>query len=265
MVNYLVQFITKLFLEIIASGIYEILNIFDIDITPKEDPGHLDIDQKVSFLEYLYKRSKSLCPQLETITSFNQSFLLSSKEHNYQYQGHLTPSKICILSIQPDVEENPIECTLHVRDLNSDNIEAALSYVWGTSVCDVTITVDGSSFCITPNLYDILRKLRLRDGPREIWVDAICIDQSDPEEKDHQVRLMRDIYSKTKETIIWLGDWPPEHMIPKESIMEKRGDKFAPVPKAFRETQWTNTIFPPCLSNYSNIRNIVLGTRSVVR
>lgn len=43
---------------------------------------------------------------------------------------------------------------------------------------------------------------------------------------------MRDIYSKTKETIIWLGDWPPEQMIPKESIVQ-RGHILAPIPKGF--------------------------------
>ncbi|KAM7215690.1 Heterokaryon incompatibility protein (HET) domain containing protein [Rhypophila decipiens] len=41
---------------------------------------------------------------------------------------------------------------------------------------------------------------------RLIWVDQICIDQSDPDERAHQVAHMRDIYQAAKTTIIHLGD-----------------------------------------------------------
>lgn len=89
--------------------------------------------------------------------------------------------------MQPNVEKNhPIECKLYVRDLNENSIEAALSYVWGKNpVYNKSITIDGSAFNITTNLYDIIRQLPSPDTPREIWIDAICINQSDPEEKAH--------------------------------------------------------------------------------
>ena len=43
---------------------------------------------------------------------------------------------------------------------------------------------------------------------RWLWVDAICIDQEDADDKTRQVRLMRDIYGKAARTIVWLGDAP---------------------------------------------------------
>jgi Heterokaryon incompatibility protein (HET) len=42
--------------------------------------------------------------------------------------------------------------------------------------------------------------------PRVLWVDAICISQSDVSEKEHQVQLMPKIFSHAQRTLIWLGD-----------------------------------------------------------
>jgi len=40
---------------------------------------------------------------------------------------------------------------------------------------------------------------------RTLWVDAICINQNDVVERGHQVRLMRDIFSRAKRVVVWLG------------------------------------------------------------
>jgi len=58
-----------------------------------------------------------------------------------------------------------------------------------------------------------LRRLRRSGQPRILWVDAICINQSDLVEKSHQVSFMGEIYSKTTQCLIWLGEEPstPEH------------------------------------------------------
>jgi hypothetical protein len=39
-----------------------------------------------------------------------------------------------------------------------------------------------------------------------IWIDAICINQMDVEEKSHQVASMGKLYSKATKTLIWLGN-----------------------------------------------------------
>lgn len=53
--------------------------------------------------------------------------------------------------------------------------------------------------------------MQLRKNAHEklLWVDAICIDQSNEEEKTAQVRLMRTIYSEAEMVIIWLGKEVP--------------------------------------------------------
>jgi len=56
------------------------------------------------------------------------------------------------------------------------------------------------------NLYEALQTMKLRDDrPAYLWVDAICINQSDGDERSSQVGLMSDIYSQADLIIAWLG------------------------------------------------------------
>jgi hypothetical protein len=54
------------------------------------------------------------------------------------------------------------------------------------------------------NLFHALRALRLQDRERVLWVDALCIDQENTDEKGHQVGQMRNVYVGTN-VIVWLG------------------------------------------------------------
>lgn len=81
----------------------------------------------------------------------------------------------------------------------------ALSYTWGSSTLAYHIEVNGKRLKITENLYWALHDLRPQDQDRVLWVDAICIDQSHPEERGHQVKQMGDIYRHADQVVIWLG------------------------------------------------------------
>ncbi|OTB06068.1 hypothetical protein M426DRAFT_319143 [Hypoxylon sp. CI-4A] len=58
---------------------------------------------------------------------------------------------------------------------------------------------------IQRNAFDMLNDLRLPDEPRVIWIDAICIDQSNLEERALQVSMMNHIYERAKRVVVWLG------------------------------------------------------------
>jgi hypothetical protein len=83
----------------------------------------------------------------------------------------------------------------------------ALSYTSGDQSYRSTTVVDGTAFTISKNLEIALRHLRRQSGrgPRALWVDQICIDQRNNEEKSHQVRLMRPILSTASKVLAWLG------------------------------------------------------------
>lgn len=88
----------------------------------------------------------------------------------------------------------------------------ALSYVWGQE-SDPASVRDGKQtsreLAITRNLETALRHLRHICKPFEknliLWIDSICINQEDLEEKSHQIPLMCDIYQKADSVFIWLG------------------------------------------------------------
>lgn len=81
----------------------------------------------------------------------------------------------------------------------------ALSYVWGDMTETVSITVNTQAFDIHKNLDTALRYLRREKGRRLLWVDAICINQHDEDEKNCLVAGMSDIYQQANFVIAFLG------------------------------------------------------------
>jgi len=81
----------------------------------------------------------------------------------------------------------------------------ALSYTWGSTEKAAKITVSGSTMHVTENLYVALQNLRFKDEDRILWIDAICIDQDNKQERRHQVQHMSYIYKEAEQVIVWLG------------------------------------------------------------
>ena len=85
----------------------------------------------------------------------------------------------------------------------------ALSYTWGKMYSLRLIKMNGSPFAVTSNLEAALRRLRRPNKSRAVWVDALCIDQENFEERGKQVQIMREIYENASEVIVWLGEESP--------------------------------------------------------
>lgn len=82
----------------------------------------------------------------------------------------------------------------------------ALSYVWGTPGFNREFQIEGTPLAITTNLDKALRRLRSEKEIVTVWVDAICIDQDNMEEKSHQVPLMTRVYEQADRVFSSLGD-----------------------------------------------------------
>ncbi|KAG4435709.1 hypothetical protein IFR05_008795 [Cadophora sp. M221] len=113
--------------------------------------------------------------------------------------------EIRVLELLPGSEEQPIHCLLSIEHLWDDPRYEALSYAWGSSVETKPIQLNKTSFEITPNLEVALRHLRYEQDSRRLWVDALCINQNDPIEKQTQVKLMCEIYPAADKVLCWLG------------------------------------------------------------
>ena len=95
-------------------------------------------------------------------------------------------------------------CSIEHVSLDMQHSYKALSYCWGDRSESSTIHVNGSEVQVTNNLEAALQELRSAESVR-LWVDALCINQSDYDERGRQILRMSDIYKSASETICWLG------------------------------------------------------------
>jgi hypothetical protein len=133
----------------------------------------------------------------------------------YRHRRLSTSRSIRILTLNPSpIFTAPLEASL--TEISLDSITSltlryeALSYVWGSPTGDRPIRCDNKLLLVTSNCESALRHLREAERTRTLWVDAICIDQSDDEEsvqeRNRQVALMGEVYRLATRTFCWLGE-----------------------------------------------------------
>jgi hypothetical protein len=110
----------------------------------------------------------------------------------YQYTSLLPRDSTFRLLKLLKYQSRELECELFPQSLlNNEHVSyEALSYVWGSTELVECITLNQKRHWITDNLYSALQCLRLHDRDRYLWIDAICIDQSNKEEQGSQVQQM---------------------------------------------------------------------------
>ncbi|KAM5381714.1 hypothetical protein ACJZ2D_002934 [Fusarium nematophilum] len=82
----------------------------------------------------------------------------------------------------------------------------ALSYLWGDCINTLNISLNDDQFPIGPNLHSGLKQLQDSGFESWIWIDSICIQQSDLEEKSWHVQEMGTVFSKAECVYMWLGE-----------------------------------------------------------
>lgn len=115
-------------------------------------------------------------------------------------------NEIRLLTILPGKWSSEVCCTLKTVSMDDNPAYYALSYVWGDPGDTVVICVDGQPFQATRNLWYALRRLRRETHPRIFWIDAICINQDNDEEKSHQVANMGSVFRSCCEAFLFLGE-----------------------------------------------------------
>jgi hypothetical protein len=124
---------------------------------------------------------------------------------DYKYEA-LEKRQIRVVHLYPTKGSGLMYCTIERVSIDDNPTFEALSYTWGTSPGRYQIQVGASVLSIGKNLAVALRTLSSGDKLRTIWIDAICIDQSNAAERNHQVRFMKDIYTRASSVVIWLGE-----------------------------------------------------------
>jgi hypothetical protein len=153
---------------------------------------------------------------LPCFTSFPSSAIKSDcPERVFQYSPLPIDKNrfyIRLFELQKGKAGDPVHFNLVTQELYTGDDDAcappyeALSYCWGDE--QETRSIYDNQHLNLPvrsNLHDALLELRLPDQNRLLWIDAICINQSDDVEKATQIPNMRNIYRLAKGVIVWLG------------------------------------------------------------
>jgi hypothetical protein len=114
----------------------------------------------------------------------------------FQYSPIQEKNTIRLLLIYPRHPSGPLNCALFQTPLLSIPRYEAISYRWGGTGPDQEINVNGHSIMVTPNAFEVLQNRSSFWRPRLVWLDSVCIDQSNENEKAEQIELMEDIYRK---------------------------------------------------------------------
>ncbi|OCK73557.1 hypothetical protein K432DRAFT_447772 [Lepidopterella palustris CBS 459.81] len=126
----------------------------------------------------------------------------------YTYQK-LKPRHIRLLRLSRRSLFRPPQCELIQVDLDDPPQYEAISYHWGLKEPDIPLKISESFVLVTAAVDELLHHQRSIFGAKHFWIDAICINQTDPDdEKAAQIPMMLDIYRRASRVLVWLGAPP---------------------------------------------------------
>lgn len=169
--------------------------------------------------------------QRETMNC-NPSNCSNSSNQNIYSPLNESENEFRLLRILPSSSfDASIECRLSTHSLKQSTQFIAFSYVWGDASDTEEIVVNGQRKSVTRNLFQLLQHARFalvsehNDPP--FWINALCINQADVSERNHQVQLMGSIYSSSFFVVAWLcpEDEPTQHAI---QLLEAIGKAMLP-------------------------------------
>lgn len=158
--------------------------------------------------------------------------------------------KTRFLRIHRGTGNDQLKCTLFTSTLIGARYEA-LSYTWGTDPQTNPVSINGIVAGVTINLLDAMLALRRPNKSRVMWIDAVCINQNDIQERGHQVQQMGDIYQCAARVVVWLGEESNDssrlfrliriHQYDKKAASVSRGMRWVNPSAAylFRRRYWT--------------------------
>ncbi|KAL8343103.1 hypothetical protein RB598_004451 [Gaeumannomyces tritici] len=191
---------------------------------PVLDPlakGHFQDNPENPFRELGIHHEMDLEMRHEQLPKFGDP---NVKKFSYKKLSNMH-KRIRLLTLNSGAKEtNEVECRLFEGEISQGQVlrvengaalkeeiisYEALSWSWGTRkpIYQILIREGDERYekKASPDLVWALRFLRYPNRDRVLWIDALCIDQGNVEEKNHQVQMMSQIYSYASSVCIWLG------------------------------------------------------------
>ncbi len=123
----------------------------------------------------------------------------------FRYGPAIKSDQIRLLKLKGGEPGRNVEFELHLQERGKSEYHA-LSYAWGSPICDQLAVCNGRSLMITQSLQLALSRLRHNYAGQYLWVDAVCINQADHQDKSIQVQRMSTIYREAVAVVVWLGE-----------------------------------------------------------
>ena len=149
----------------------------------------------------------------------------------YQYHKLKKPRYIRLLRLKRRSFFSEPSCELAEFPLDEAPSFEAVSYTWGDEDPSIPVEVNGREILVTSAVDELLFYQRSIFTPNLFWIDAICINQEDKDEKSDQLPMMTDIYRRASRVVVWLG------------APENRKDTRI-VRKMIRALNWPETFIP---------------------
>jgi hypothetical protein len=121
----------------------------------------------------------------------------------YQYQP-LKDMEFRLVKVLPE-RMSELKCEILHASFDELPYYTAMSYAWGDGIDTKSLVLEGANIPVAVSLYDALAAVRQKKKEVLVWIDALCIDQQNKDERAAQVRLMGHIYSQAVSVAIWLG------------------------------------------------------------
>ncbi|KAH7310126.1 heterokaryon incompatibility protein-domain-containing protein [Rhexocercosporidium sp. MPI-PUGE-AT-0058] len=145
-------------------------------------------------------------------------------QKRYRYTP-LPDSETHIRILAIDLEQSHLHCSLEIHPILDAPPFEALSYAWGDQGPTSSILCEGANLAVTPYLLGGIQQIFALKRPQRspkylwlrrkrrpssentlrLWIDAICINQADADEKACQIPLMTKIYQDAQRVLVWLG------------------------------------------------------------
>jgi hypothetical protein len=145
--------------------------------------------------------------------------------------NHAEPSIRLIRILEDLSPDGYIQCK--IRHASTDSKYICLSYVWGKESPERLIIINEQPFLIRDNLWHFLIAAHRKPHMRAswVWIDALCINQFNSAERNHQVQQMGRIYSSAEKVVSWLGVSEEIEKFFKDSLLHGeldygRGERF---------------------------------------
>jgi hypothetical protein len=129
----------------------------------------------------------------------------------YVYESLIGPQEIRLIKLRRGLG-GMIICEFEHVSLEDAPVYDAISYTWDNPSLSHGVLIDGHWLPLSAKVYDILQDRASFWRTKTLWIDFICINQADLQEKSSQVRLMTDIFRRAVRVVAWLGNSPETRM-----------------------------------------------------